>query len=167
MKIGDIVLARSHTPAGVIIRTYSKGSWNHCAMYVGNDKVIETTEQTGVTITSVQEFCSRYDQVSYLDGPKDISIDYQKYKDIPFPTSLQLLASCRRSTLDGPLCCSQLVSKILTDNGYDVNVFLPQDFVSMYPMAGTIYVKIPDGLTILIIPLVLVLFFVTCMSSTL
>lgn len=167
MKLGDILLAKSHTPAGIIIRVYSKGNWNHCAMYVGNDQVIETTEQTGVTITNLSDFCDRYDRVDCLDGPEGISVDYEKYKDIPFPTSMELLSSCKTSTLDGSLCCSQLISKILTDNGHDVNVFLPQEFTAIYSNQQTIHVKIPDGLTILIVPLILVLFFVCCMASTL
>ena len=166
MKLGDILLAKSHTPAGIVIRVYSKGEWNHCAMYIGDEQVIETTEQTGVTITSLSDFCDRYQQVDYLEGPEGISIDYEKYKDIPFPTNMELLSSCKRSTLDGSLCCSQLISKILTDNGHDVNVFLPQGFTAIYPTQHTIHVKIPDGLTILIVPLILVLFFVCCMAST-
>ena len=72
MKIGDILITRNSNEEDNI----TPGYWNHAAMFVGNDRIVEAQLVPGsVIITDFDEFVNRYPLVKVFRF-KGVSAEY-------------------------------------------------------------------------------------------
>lgn len=70
---GDILISRN--AGGEDINT-SPGWWNHTAIYIGHDRVVEAQEEQGVITSSFKEFYDRYPYVLIV-RPRETSKEIQ------------------------------------------------------------------------------------------
>ncbi|MCJ8326620.1 MAG: hypothetical protein MJK08_05910 [Campylobacterales bacterium] len=56
LLFGDVLFSNSNTFSSKIIRTFTEGSYSHCAIYIGNNKIMDVNKNGGIRTLSVKEF---------------------------------------------------------------------------------------------------------------
>ena len=118
-KLGDILLAHNYGLFGWYVRLITKSYWNHCALYIGNNKIIDILGR-GVRILDYKKYYENKVSHKFI-RVKGIT-DYLRKKVCDHAKTF---VGCKYNFFlplviynqVGAYTCSEFISKVFNDNG--------------------------------------------------
>lgn len=118
-KQGDIILSHNYGLFGWWVRVMTRSYWNHCSLYLGNNKVLDILGR-GIRILDYTKYYKNKIDHKFIrvKGMTKYSIkkivDYAKeFIGCPYNFLLPFAFSYKK----GAYTCSNLIAKIFSDNG--------------------------------------------------